>query len=866
MLFYCKYLIFKLQQRSDFQVILNQMKNSNLNVLTLSNCQQAMLHTLQGNLYEFLTTYENQKQAVYYYEQALKYVESTELLYRIGIIYETYLEDKAMALKAYTKLGSLDKNDCKLNYRVALLARRKNKELAALGCFENVVVYYGTASATVEAGKVSSVKVELQDLLGKLTVDFSGADRAGDGMSFTVEVKSSNGISLSKPIVAGSSVSFEKLIPESSEEIYIYLASGAISGVKEATAKRIINHFGDSALEIIRDCPERLAEIKGISEQKAINIHNQYIEQIGLQQVISYLGQYGINTSLAFKVYNHFGIKSVEIIKSNPYAVCEIQGIGFARADQIAFSMGFSQNSPQRTSAAIIHVLSDAVSHGHTFLPHENLLNNVLNLIGCDSDTVSNEIVSLLSNRKLYKKTYPGSIEAIYIPSMFMAETGCASLLTELANSSAEKIIYSEKDINTEISLAPEQLEGVKIALENRLTVITGGPGTGKTTLLNSIIGVLKKPALEIALCAPTGRAAKRMAELCNMEAKTIHRLLEMSYSEDDMKMTFGRNEFSPIEADVVIVDEMSMVDILLMYHLLRALPDKCRLILVGDSDQLPSVGAGNVLRDILSGGKIPSVRLTKIFRQEYASMITENAHRINSGIMPECNGSGSDFFFLPRYAAEAITNEIVRLCLTRLPNYLNVDPVDCVQVLCPSRKGSLGTEVLNNILQLAFNPPSPNKKEIKRNGFVLRQGDKIMQIRNNYDMEWYSENSVVGSSIFNGDLGIIEDIDTHSGFVKILFDHEKIVDYPMDMLDDIELSYAITVHKSQGSEFTAIVMPMYQCHKNLMTRNLFYTAVTRAKKLVALVGKKDIIEFMTGNNYEALRYSGLAFLLNPEL
>lgn len=658
---------------------------------------------------------------------------------------------------------------------------------------------------------------------------------------------------------------FEKLIPEGSEEIYIYLASGAISGVKEATAKRIIERFGDSSLEIIRDCPERLAEIKGISEQKAINIHNQYMEQMGVQQVISFLGQYGINTTLAFKVYNHFGAASVNVIKSNPYAVCEIQGIGFARADQIAFSMGFASNCPERTGAAILHTLSDAVSKGHTFLPQQTLIQGVVNLIGCENEDALGELALLLKNRKVYKKTYSDSVEAIYLPAMFMAETGCATFLYDLAHTPTETIPFSEKDSDFKIVLAPEQLSGIKLALENRLTVITGGPGTGKTTLLNCIIKELKKKDLNIALCAPTGRAAKRMAQLCGMEAKTIHRLLEMSYSESDMKMTFGRNEFSPLESDVVVVDEMSMVDILLMYHLLKALPDKCRLILVGDSDQLPSVGAGNVLRDILSCEAIPSIRLTKIFRQENRSMIAENAHRINSGNLPECNGKDSDFFFLPRKNPTDITNEIVRLCLTRLPTYLNSDPMDCVQVLCPSRKGALGTEALNNVLQFSFNPPSAHKKEIKRNGFVLREGDKIMQIRNNYDIEWYTNDETIGSGIFNGDLGIIEKIDTRSGFVKILFDQEKTVDYPVELLDDIELSYAITVHKSQGNEFTAIVIPMYQCHKNLMTRNLFYTAVTRAKKLVALVGREDITEFMINNNYEALRYSGLSNLLNGE-
>ncbi len=658
---------------------------------------------------------------------------------------------------------------------------------------------------------------------------------------------------------------YEKLVPEGSEEIFIYLASGAISGVKEATARRIIDRFGDDTLNIIRDHPEKLTEIKGISEQKAISIHNQYIEQMGVQQVISFLGQYGINPSLAFKVFNHFGSNAVEKLKINPYCVCEIGGIGFATADRIAHSMGFASNSPERTGAAILHVLADGVSRGHTFLPSDVLSQGVSALTGAESEIIDQQITALIIENKIRRRNLKSSAPSIYLLSMFKAETGCARILGQLADSSAEKISFSDKDLSGNITLADEQLACVKSAMENRLTVITGGPGTGKTTVLNTIISILKKNELDIALCAPTGRAAKRMGQLCNMEAKTIHRLLEMSYSDDDMRMTFGRNEYTPIEADVVIVDEMSMVDILLMYHLLKALPDKCRIILVGDSDQLPSVGAGNVLRDILSSGRAASVRLTKIFRQANESLITQNAHRINDGKMPVCNGEGTDFFFLPRPSSTGGTEEIVRLCLTRLPNYLKMDALDCVQVLCPSRKGPMGTENLNNILQSAFNPASPSKKELKRKGFILRDGDKIMQIRNNYDMEWYCGDSKIGHGIFNGDLGVIEKIDTRSGIVTIVFDKEKTVDYPIEYLDDIELSYAITVHKSQGSEFTAVVMPMYPCHKNLMTRHLFYTAVTRAKKLVALVGREDVIIYMTENNFEDLRYSGLTSLLTGE-
>ncbi len=656
---------------------------------------------------------------------------------------------------------------------------------------------------------------------------------------------------------------FEKLVPESSEEIFLYLASGAISGVKEATAKRIVDHFGDDSLNIIRDCPEKLAKIKGISEQKAISIHNQYIRQIDIQQIISFFGQYGINATLAFKVYKQFGSSSVDRIKANPYCVCEISGIGFKTADRIAYSMGFAENSPERTSAAIIHALSEAVLHGHTYLPYQMLVSSVFEITASDKELISQQISFLTVQNKINRYTLPDSTEVYYLPAFLAAEKGCAEILTELANSPAKKIPFTNEDIVGDITLADKQIDGVRAALENSLVVITGGPGTGKTTLLNTIISIMKKTGLDIALCAPTGRAAKRMSQLCNIEAKTIHRLLEMGYSEDDSKMVFGKNEYNPIEADVVILDEMSMVDILLMYHLLKALPKKCRLVLVGDSDQLPSVGAGNVLKDILSCEKIKSIRLTEIFRQSDQSMIVQNAHNINAGVYPVYNGPDTDFFFLGRQNPADAATEIVRLCSKRLPAYLNGSPLDCVQVICPSRKGNLGTENLNSLLQKELNPPSKDKKELKRSGFVLREGDKIMQIRNNYDMDWYTENGYTGSGIFNGDMGTVEQINVRSGIVRILFDKEKIVEYPFDQLEDLELSYAITVHKSQGSEFTAVVIPMHQCHKNLMSRNLFYTAVTRAKKLVALVGREDVVQFMTDNNYEDLRYSALGIRLS---
>lgn len=660
--------------------------------------------------------------------------------------------------------------------------------------------------------------------------------------------------------------SFEKSLPEGSENILLYLSSGAIRGIKSATAKRIVDTFGADTLDIIQNQPEKLSQIKGISAEKAGSIHNQYLKQLNVQQIITFFSRYGVSTHFAYKVYQQFGEKSVERVRENPYSMCEIEGIGFRTADKIAVAMGFDLHSPARVDAAVLFCLSQATTHGHTCMPAALLCDEVSEMLGTPQEVAQQQMVGLLLESRLRRRVL-GEEEYIYLPAFYTAEEKSAAMLAILAELEPKNLledVEKELEILEEDSfrLAEKQRQAVLYAVQSGCVVITGGPGTGKTTIINRMIQLFKKAGLKIALCAPTGRAAKRMGELCRMGAKTIHRLLEMEYSGDQSKMVFSRRPGNPLEADVVIVDEMSMVDILLFYHLLSALPAGCRLVMVGDSDQLPSVGAGNVLRDVIASGRVKTVRLTEIFRQAKESMIVVNAHKINSGEYPSCNGKTSDFFFLPRQQYQAGIQEIIRLCRQRLPTFLNCDFRQNIQVLSPTRRGEFGVENLNNVLQNVFNPKEPWKKEIKRPGFIIREGDKVMQVRNNYDIEWTAAGESGGKGVFNGDMGIVEKIDNSAGYLTILFDGEKETEYPADAVDDLELAYAITVHKSQGSEFTAVVMPMYPAHRNLLSRNLFYTAVTRAKELVVLVGREDIVRYMTDNNYEDMRYCGLKELL----
>jgi len=657
---------------------------------------------------------------------------------------------------------------------------------------------------------------------------------------------------------------YEKNMPKEKAEILKYLSSGVIKGVRRATAEKIVEYFGDQALEIIAKSPQDLSKIAGISKNKAIEIGKSYCEQLGVRDVVIFLQKYGVSPNYAVKVYKRYGTASVDIIKNNPYVLAEeVYGIGFKTADKIAMSIGVLENSITRIEAAASFGLWEAAMNGHTYLPRKALAQNICNLINVDEGEADNAISSMLFSNKLVNENYP-NLEVIYQPAMFFAEVYVAKRLLNISSvtfiqneMNADEIIEQvEKEQN--IQLASQQKQAVYGALQNGVMVITGGPGTGKTTIINTIIKVMEHLGKNIMLAAPTGRAAKRMTEMCGLEAKTIHRLLEVGFSEEEDGMSFSRNEQNPLDCDILIVDEMSMVDTILMNSLLKAVKSGTRLIMVGDSDQLPSVGAGDVLRDIIASGSVPIVGLTEIFRQAKESMIVVNAHKINHGEYPILNQKDSDFFIVQRDNAQDIVSSIVDLCKTRLPNTYGYDSKTQIQILTPTRKGVTGVNTLNEKLQLALNPPSHNKKEKQFKNILFREGDKVMQLKNNYTIVWKKvSNEGGGVGVFNGDVGFIDTIDHSDETVKIIFD-DRVSIYDFSQLDEVDLAYAVTVHKSQGSEFEVVIMPMYPCAPMLQNRNLLYTAVTRAKKLVVLVGRDSVIQVMVDNISEQKRYSGL--------
>lgn len=655
---------------------------------------------------------------------------------------------------------------------------------------------------------------------------------------------------------------FEKNMPREKAEILKYLSSGIIKGIRQATAQKIVDFFGDKALDIIAKSPQRLAEINGISANKAIEIGKSYVEQIGVRDVVMFLQKFGISANYAVKVYKRYGSGSVEIIKHNPYILAEeVYGIGFKMADKIAIMAGISSNSAIRIEAAVKYSLWNASTNGHTFLPRDLLIQSTKNIIEVDDGEVDNAISGLLFADKLKNEQYQ-AFEAIYLTPFYNAENYISKRLRMLNRACEENCdienIISRVEKEQDITLADMQKEAVSLAIENNAVVITGGPGTGKTTIINSIIKVMEFLDKKIMLAAPTGRAAKRMTEMCGEDAKTIHRLLEATFSDEHEGMHFGRDEKSPLDCDVLIVDEMSMVDTLLMNSLLKAVKDSTKLILVGDSDQLPSVGAGYVLKDIISAGTIATVSLTEIFRQAKESMIVQNAHKINNGSYPVVNEQNTDFFLVQRENAGEIVNSIVDLCINRLPKKYGVNPMAQIQVITPTRKGPSGVNILNEKLQFALNPPTKMKKEKNFKNILFREGDKIMQIKNNYTIEWEKqEDDSSGVGVFNGDVGFIEKINFDKENVKVIFD-DRICVYDFSQLDELDLAYAVTVHKSQGSEFDVVVMPMYPVAPLLQSRNLFYTSVTRAKKLVVLVGRSSVIANMVDNVNEQKRYSGL--------
>lgn len=660
---------------------------------------------------------------------------------------------------------------------------------------------------------------------------------------------------------------FEEKAPEDEEAIERYLGSGAIKGVGLALAARIVRRFKEDTFRIIEDEPERLSEVKGISERKAMEIAAQVSEKRDLRQAMIFLQQYGITMNLAVKVYQTYGQEVYGIVRENPYRLADdVEGVGFRTADEIAARVGIRMDSDFRIRSGVLYVLLQASGEGHTYLPKEELTKRARQLLEVDAGQIEKQYTDLAMERKIIIKTAEEGGIQIYAASFYYMEANTAAMLKQL------NISYDVPDIEIEqrvrtiekqtgMVLDEHQMTAVKEAVRNGLLVITGGPGTGKTTTINTIIKYFELEGMDIFLAAPTGRAAKRMSETTGFEARTVHRMLELNGGAEG-KAGFERNENNPLETDLIIVDEMSMVDITLMHSLLKAIAVGTRLILVGDVNQLPSVGPGSVLRDIIESHNCNVVMLTKIFRQASTSDIIVNAHKINHGEEVILDNKSMDFFFLKRYDADVIINVVLQLIKQKLPKFVDAEPYD-IQVLTPMRKGLLGVERLNGILQQYLNPPMKNKLEKEHGDILFREGDKVMQIRNNYQLEWEVRTKLgltvdKGTGIFNGDMGIIREINDFAETMTVEFDEGKTVEYSYKLLDELELAYAITIHKSQGSEYPAVVIPLLSGPSMLMNRNLLYTAVTRARKCVTLVGNDAAFAQMVQNTSQQRRYSGL--------
>lgn len=660
--------------------------------------------------------------------------------------------------------------------------------------------------------------------------------------------------------------SFEEKAPEDEEAIERYLGSGAIKGIGLAMAARIVRRFKEDTFRIIEEEPERLAEIKGISNRKAMEIASQVNEKRDLRQAMIFLQQYGITMNLAVKVYQAYGQDVYGIIRENPYRLADdIDGVGFRTADEIAARVGIRMDSDFRVRSGILYTLLQASGEGHTYLPETELTPRASKLLNVTAEQVEKRYMDLAIERKIILKQMEDQTQ-IYAASFYYMEANTATMLKRL------NVSYDVSDAEIEqrirgiekksgMTLDEHQVTAVKEAVRNGLLVITGGPGTGKTTTINTIIRYFELEGLEIFLAAPTGRAAKRMSETTGFEARTVHRMLELNGGAEGSG-GFERDESNPLEADVIIVDEMSMVDISLMYSLLKAISVGTRLILVGDVNQLPSVGPGSVLRDIIQSHACNVVMLTKIFRQASTSDIIVNAHKINHGEEVILDNKSMDFFFLKRYDADVIINVVLQLIKQKLPKFVDATPYD-IQVLTPMRKGLLGVERLNGILQRYMNPPANDKVEKEYGSTVFREGDKVMQTKNNYQLAWEIRTKFgltvdKGLGIFNGDMGIIRQINDFADQMIIEFDEGRMVEYPYKLLDELELAYAITIHKSQGSEYPAVVIPLLGGPMMLMNRNLLYTAVTRARKCVTLVGNEVTFQQMIQNTSQQKRYSGL--------
>ena len=679
---------------------------------------------------------------------------------------------------------------------------------------------------------------------------------AGEGMTVT-------GVWVNHPVHGPqlSAESVERRLPQEEEDIVSYLSSGILKGVGPATAQRLVERFGADTLRVLEEEPERLKTIKGITAKKAMELSEAFRALTGLRQVMEFLARYDLPVYLAMAVQRTYGDNALQMLRDDPYILSRAQfGVDFAVADAIAISMGFGGDDPCRLRAAIEYELAHNAGNGHVFLPREKLLAATAQLVDVDTDMVETALDKLIDSFAVVEKPI-ANVRGCYLPRLYQAETFVAQRLLSMLRAPVEQLRQVDKTIDAiekeqGVSYAPLQRQAVRMAAEGGVLLLTGGPGTGKTTSLRGIVALYRRMGLDVALLAPTGRAAKRLGEVTDCDAQTIHRALGMSYNDLTGQAAFKKNGSDPLEAHAVIVDEMSMVDLELMQALLEALRPGCRLVLVGDPDQLPSVGAGNVLGDLLRSTVVPTVSLTQVFRQAEQSAIIRNAHAVNMGQPPQLDSNQGDFFFLCRRSPDRLVQTVVELCRDRLPKNMNI-PAEQIQVLSPTRKGACGTVSLNRALQAALNPPSPQKRQKQWGDVTFRVGDRVMQTKNNYDVLWEKDDGTAGSGIFNGDVGVIQDIDSSGELIVLRFD-DRTATYTADLLSQLDMAYAITVHKSQGSEYPAVILVSAPAAPSLMVRGVLYTAITRARRMLIMVGDDAVPARMAENDRQQRRYSGL--------
>ena len=662
----------------------------------------------------------------------------------------------------------------------------------------------------------------------------------------------------------------ERMMPQTTQQILIYLSGRVIKGIGPRMAERIVSLFGDQALLVMEREPERLAQVSGITEKRAREIGEEFRLQVGMRSLLEFFALHQLPAELAVKTYKLYGETAMDMIMDDPYMLTE-EGLEapFGAVDRFAIEMGYAGDDPRRVKAGLFFELRYNLSAGHSFLPEDKLVGATALLLNVESSVAFQALDRLVGDGQLIR-TELAAITVIYLPAIHDAECYCTEKLLNFAGYQFPKSAFFNRMVKTAaqeggLTYSPEQSQAIENAATTGLLLVTGGPGTGKTTIVRGILSLYEQMGLKCVLAAPTGRAAKRMTEVTGRDASTIHRLLEAAIDPHTGELFFAKNEEDPLKADAIIVDEMSMVDIQLLHSLLRAVPQRARLVFVGDPDQLPPVGPGFPFRDMLRANTLPAVRLTEIFRQAQESLIVMNAHAVNSGTMPELRNRKNDFFFLPCRSEEEVSQTIQGLCAQRLPKNMGIAPNE-IQVLSPTKKGGAGTVHLNRILQAALNPPAPDKKERAMGEFLLREGDRVMQIRNNYDILWKkTDNSQVGAGIFNGDVGIIKTIDQNLELVTVVFD-DRIADYDFTQLTELELAYAMTVHKSQGSEYRAVVLSAWNASPYLLSRSILYTAITRARELLIIVGREETVSRMVQNAKVGKRYTGLKLRLQGKV